>query len=119
VTKKFKDIGKSSADVITSDKEQYWKRVLIVDDDPDITTTFKIGIENTHINTNKKIDIHAYDDPRVALLDFQPNFYDLLLVDINMPYNDGFQLSEGMAGTFPCVYLFFSNYLLEHRCFAY
>jgi two-component SAPR family response regulator len=38
--------------------------------------------------------VHTYNDPRAALLDFEPNFYDLLLVDINMPYIDGFQLSE-------------------------
>ncbi len=30
------------------------------------------------------------------MLDFQPNFYDLSLIDINMPYIDGFQLSEGI-----------------------
>ena len=86
--------GKSAADVDTSrDKDQYWIRILIVDDDPDITTTFKIGIENTY-NINKKIEVHTYNDPRVALLDFQPNFYDLLLVDINMPYINGFHLAE-------------------------
>jgi len=96
VTKEFKDFGKSSAAniVTTKDKEQYWKRVLIVDDDIDITSTFKIGIENTTDNTNKKIEVHIYNDPRMALLYFQPNCYDLLLVDINMPYIDGFQLSE-------------------------
>jgi two-component SAPR family response regulator len=38
--------------------------------------------------------VDTYNDPRVAILDFQPNFYDLLLIDINMPYIDGFQLSE-------------------------
>jgi two-component SAPR family response regulator len=38
--------------------------------------------------------VNAYSDPRKALLEFQPNFYDLLLIDINMPYMNGFQLSE-------------------------
>ncbi len=96
VIKRLKDNGKSSIEIITTteDKEQYWKRVLIVDDDPDVTTTFKVGIENSHFNSNKKIGVHIFNDPRVALLDFQPNFYDLLLTDINMPYIDGFQLSE-------------------------
>jgi two-component SAPR family response regulator len=63
---------------------------LVVDNDLDITTTFKVGIENA----NKSIAVHTHNDPRVALLDFEPNFYDLLLIDINMPYIDGFQLSE-------------------------
>ena len=75
-------------------KEPSTKRIFIVDDDPDITTTFKIGIENNNINADKKIEVHTYNDPRIALLDFEPNFCDLLLIDINMPYIDGFQLSE-------------------------
>jgi two-component SAPR family response regulator len=49
-----------------------------------------MGIENA----SKSIAVHTHNDPRKALLDFEPNFYDLLLVDINMPYIDGFQLSE-------------------------
>ena len=81
----------SSSSVATSeDNERYWKRILIVDDDPDNTTTFKVGIENA----NKRIAVDAYNDPRRALLDFQPNFYDLLLIDINMPQINGFQFSE-------------------------
>ena len=72
-------------------KERYWKKILIVDDDTDIITTFKFGIEYA---TNKRIVVDANNDPRIALLDFQPNIYDLLLIDINMPYIDEFQLSE-------------------------
>jgi two-component SAPR family response regulator len=30
----------------------------------------------------------------IALSEFKPNFYDLLLVDIEMPYMNGFELSE-------------------------
>jgi len=96
VTKEFRQIGKSStANLVTKgDKDRYWKRILIVDDDVDIATTFKIGIESTQVNTNKKIEVYTYNDPRKALFDFEPNFYDLLIIDINMPYMDGFQLSE-------------------------
>jgi CheY-like chemotaxis protein len=82
----------SSYGVLNEEKERYWKRILIVDDDIDITTTFKIGIESAI----KRIGVNTYNDPRRALSDFQPNFYDLLLIDINMPYIDGFQLSEGI-----------------------
>ncbi|WP_201449471.1 response regulator, partial [Nitrososphaera sp. AFS] len=67
------------------EQKRYWKRILIVDDDPDITTTFKLGIENA----TKRIAVDVYNDPRKALLDFKSNFYDLLLIDINMPYIDG------------------------------
>jgi CheY-like chemotaxis protein len=75
--------------------QQFWKRILIIDDDADITLTFKTGIEdNNNTTLTKKIDVHTSNNPVVALSEFKPNFYDLLLIDINMPYIDGFQLSE-------------------------
>ena len=80
--------------VSRQEKDLYWRRILIIDDDPDITTTFKFGIEDVNKTNNKKIAVDIHNDPRKALLDFQPNFYDLLLVDINMPYINGFRLSE-------------------------
>ena len=52
---------------------------MIVDDDPDITTTFKVGIENA----SKIIAVHTHNDPRAVLLDFEPNFYDLSLTLFN------------------------------------
>jgi predicted phosphoribosyltransferase len=37
----------SSSDVVNREEQKhYWKRILIVDDDLDITTTFKVGVEN-------------------------------------------------------------------------
>jgi two-component SAPR family response regulator len=81
----------SSSDVVSREEQKRaWKIILIVDDNPDITNTFKVGIENA----SKSIAVHTHNDPRKALLDFEPNFYDLLLIDIDMPYIDGFQLSE-------------------------
>ena len=81
----------SSSDVISGEEQKkYWKRILIVDDNSDITTAFKVGIENAR----KSIAVHTHNDPRKALLDLEQNFYDLLLIDINMPYMNGFQLSE-------------------------
>jgi DNA-binding response OmpR family regulator len=95
VIKESRNSKSSTANIIASgDKDRYWKRILIIDDSSDITTTFKIGIENNNINSDKKIDAHTYNDPRAVLLDFEPDVYDLLLIDINMPYINGFQLSE-------------------------
>jgi DNA-binding response OmpR family regulator len=81
--------------VVTKEK-QFWRRILILDDDEDITITLKSGIEdsNNNINTNKRIEVYTANDPVVALSEFKPNFYDLLLVDINMPHLNGFQLCE-------------------------
>ena len=68
---------------------------MIVDDDEDITLTFQAGIEdNNHKDPNKKIEVYTSNNPVEALSEFKPNFYDLLLVDINMPHMNGFQLSE-------------------------
>jgi two-component system catabolic regulation response regulator CreB/two-component system response regulator ChvI len=70
------------------------RRILVVDDDPDITLTFKKAFEaeNENSNNNNKIlfVVSAYNDPLLALAEFRPSFYDLLLVDINMPKMNGF-----------------------------
>ena len=69
---------------------------MIVDDDNDITTTFKAAIEDSNNvkDANKRIEVYTANDPVVALSEFKSNFYDLLLVDINMPHMNGFQLCE-------------------------
>jgi DNA-binding response OmpR family regulator len=82
--------------VVIKDEQRFWKRILIVDDDEDTTITLKTGIEdsNNNTDTNKRIEIYVSNNPVIALSEFKPNFYDLLLVDINMPYMNGFQLCE-------------------------
>jgi DNA-binding response OmpR family regulator len=80
---------------VTKGQERFWKRILIVDDNVDITTTFKTAIEdNNNTTLTKKIEVHTSNNPVMALSEFKPNFYDLLLVDINMPDMNGFELSE-------------------------
>ena len=70
----------------------FTKRILIVDDDPDITFTFKKAFEEANRISGNKISFHVntYNDPLLALLEFKPDFYDLLLVDINMLKMNGF-----------------------------
>jgi DNA-binding response OmpR family regulator len=82
--------------VVIKDEQRFWKRMLIVDDDEDITMTFKAAIEdsNNYDNSNRKIEVYTYNNPVIALSEFKPNFYDLLLVDINMQKMHGFELSE-------------------------
>jgi hypothetical protein len=81
---------------LTRGQQRFRKRILIVDDDADITTTFKAAIKDSNggNDTNKRIEVYTANDPVVALSEFKPNFYDLLLVDINMPRMNGFQLCE-------------------------
>jgi DNA-binding response OmpR family regulator len=70
----------------------FTKRILIVDDDPDITFTFKKAFDEANrISGNKNsFHVNTYNDPLVALSEFKTDFYDLLLVDINMPKMNGF-----------------------------
>jgi len=87
---------RSYSAVIIKDQQRFWKRILIVDDDIDVTMTFKEVIEesNNDVDVNKRIEVYTSNDPVVSLSEFKPNFYDLLLVDINMPRMNGFELSE-------------------------
>ena len=59
-------------------------------------STFKVAIEdsNNDAEFNKRIKVYTSNDPVLALSEFKPNFYDLLLLDINMPHMNGFQLCE-------------------------
>ena len=82
--------------VVIKDEERFWKRILIVDDEKDITLAFKVGIEDSNTYTNRKIQVYTSNNPVIALSEFKPNFYDLLLVDIEMPDMNGFELSEKM-----------------------
>jgi CheY-like chemotaxis protein len=78
----------------------FTKRILVMDDDPDITFTFKKTFEEANRISGNKTSFHvnAYNDPLVALSEFKPDFYDLMLVDINMPEMNGFDFCEDFRG---------------------
>jgi CheY-like chemotaxis protein len=65
------------------------RRILIVDDDPDITKTFGLVLEDSGL-----YEVDTCNEPLTALRDFRPNFYDLALLDIGMPNMNGFELSD-------------------------
>ena len=61
-------------------------KILIVDDEPDITLTLGKGLEQG----GYEVDI--FNDPLVALSNFRPDTYQLLILDIKMPNMTGFEL---------------------------
>jgi DNA-binding response OmpR family regulator len=63
-------------------------RVVIGDDEQDITTIFKIGLENN------QFIVTTFNDPFEALSRFKPGLYDLMILDIRMPGMNGFQLYQ-------------------------
>ena len=62
------------------------KKILVVDDDIDITLLIKEGLER------KGFHIESYNDPQ----EFKSDFYDLMLVDIRMPKVNGFEFYQGV-----------------------
>ena len=66
------------------------RRILLVDDEVDIISVFKMILEMNGY------DVDAYTNPSIALDDFKPSFYGLLLLDIRMPTMSGFELYRKM-----------------------
>jgi two-component system, OmpR family, response regulator ChvI len=67
------------------------KRILIVDDDSDILTTYKKGLEQSGL-----FEVDTFDDPEEALSNFKSGLYDCLIIDIRLPKMDGFELYDRM-----------------------
>ena len=62
------------------------KRILLIDDEPDITFTIKDILED------HGFQVDSFTDPILALNSYKSNFYDLVILDIKMPKMDGFEL---------------------------
>jgi CheY-like chemotaxis protein len=65
------------------------KKIMLVDDEADILWLFKIVLES-----DARLKVDAFSDPIVALENFRPRLYDLLLIDIAMPKMNGFELYD-------------------------
>ena len=77
------------------------KRILIVDDESDITESFGISLEDSGFEVDK------FNDPGIALASFKPNVYNLLILDIKMPKMDGFELYDKIEKIDKKVKVFF------------
>jgi DNA-binding response OmpR family regulator len=64
----------------------YNNRILVVDDEPDLTQVSRLTLEYHGF----KVD--SFNDPHLALSEYRPGLYDLVILDIKMPNMDGFEL---------------------------
>ena len=62
------------------------KRILIVDDEKDVNLSSRLVLESNGFQ------VDSFDDPLLALENFKPNSYDLVILDIKMPKMNGFSL---------------------------
>ena len=61
-------------------------RLSLVDNEPDNTSVLSMGLEDEGFN------VDAFTDPILALSNFKPNYYSLVILDINMPKMNGYDL---------------------------
>jgi DNA-binding response OmpR family regulator len=73
------------------------RRILVVDNEQDITTTLQVGLEDGGFS------VDTFTDSSLALKSFKPGLYDLVLIDIVMPDIDGFELYERLKKIDPDV----------------
>ena len=69
-------------------QQQGQKRILAVDDEPDLTKLCGLALEYHGF----KVD--TFNDSEEALSNFKPDYYDLVILDIKMPKMDGFELYD-------------------------
>ena len=75
-------------EALNSSPDQYKGRILLVDDDIDITHSFSLALQKDGFI------VDTYNDPLMALGDFKADLYDLVLLDIKLPKMDGFELYD-------------------------
>jgi CheY-like chemotaxis protein len=64
------------------------KKILFVDDEPDIIWLSKTVLERNGF------EVQAFESPMSVLENFKPGSYDLLVIDIKMREMDGFELYD-------------------------
>ena len=71
------------------------KQILVIDDDHYSGLAIKACLETYYRPdpglSESAIQVTTFIDPIRALLEFEPYYYDLLLVDINMPSVSGYE----------------------------
>ena len=71
-----------------SHPQQGQSKILVVDDEPDLTMLCRLALEYHGFK------VHSFNDPQEALSNYKPDYYDLIILDIKMPKMDGFELYD-------------------------
>jgi DNA-binding response OmpR family regulator len=71
-----------------STKTKTKRKLLLVDDELDITISLKLFLEENGF------EVDAYNNPSSAIANYRPGLYHIILLDIKMPRIDGFELFE-------------------------
>jgi two-component SAPR family response regulator len=79
------------------------KSILVVDDDYDIVSILKLGLEKY-----SALDVDGFTHPALALEHFERNVknYDLVISDIRMPQMNGFEFVKKIRAIKPEVKVF-------------
>jgi CheY-like chemotaxis protein len=100
-TAKFSTLGwfttETSSDVKSMDKGVERKQIMVVDDESDLTLFYQTSLEYYGFV------VDTFNEPKEALSNFKPNYYDLIILDIKMPNMDGFELYREMKEKDPDI----------------
>ena len=77
------------------------KRILLVDDEPDICMAFQIVLQDAGY------ECISYTNSVKALKEFRPNYYDLILLDIKMSVLNGFEFCNSIRELDKTVHIVF------------
>jgi DNA-binding NtrC family response regulator len=103
----------SSPSSNTTNNTSNSKRILLVDDEADVISLFKMVLEMNGF------EVDAYTDPAAALSNFKPNSYGLALLDIRMAPLNGFELYKEMksidSNVQACFITAFEDYREEFK----
>jgi two-component system response regulator ChvI len=87
------------------------KKILVVDDEPDIILTIKAILKANGF------EVDSFDDASLALKKFTPDTYGLAILDIRMPRMNGFELYEKLKVIDNRIKIIFLTALTELKAY--
>ena len=85
------------------------KKILVIDDEPDLTYTLEKVLEDNGFA------VDTFNDPILVLNYYKVNFYDLVVLDIKMPKKDGFELYTKIREKDPKVKICFLTAITTYK----